>query len=60
MVILCHELRTMIDPLLCTRVSPPPPVKKWGYVTNGQFTEAKDQSMCEKIFNLTAVGEMPY
>lgn len=40
MVILCHELRIMINPLLGTGVPSPPPVRKWGCVTNRQFTGA--------------------
>lgn len=46
MMIVCHALnalRIMTDLLLCTGVPLPPPVKKWDYMTNRQFTEETAQ-----------------
>lgn len=54
MVIVCHELRIMIDPLLCTRVPLPPPGKKWGYTMNRQFTEATAQKANRSVRRYSA------
>lgn len=51
----CHEFRIMTVPLLCTWGPRLPPVKRWGYMMNSQFTEAtawKANRRVKKVISL--------